>query len=110
MIQTPYGIKSELTYRPGKPLRDAEYLRFVRSFPCSVCSRSWGGIEAHHFGPRGLAQKTSDLNAIPLCRNHHREVHKLGPIKFQEQHKLDIPFLIVQLNELYQEKTRRKSA
>ena len=109
MIQTPYGIRSEITYRPGKPVRDPEYLRFVRSFPCLVCRQAWR-IEAHHFGSKGIGQKPSDFNAVPLCRKHHREAHQLGPVRFQEQHRLDIPSLVVQLNELYREKKGGKAA
>ena len=34
--------------------------------------------EAAHTGPHGLGQKSSDLSAIPLCRVHHRAVHRCG--------------------------------
>jgi hypothetical protein len=113
VIRTPYGIKSETLYRPGKPIRDPEYLRFVRSFPCAVCSKQWG-VDPCHTGPHGLRQKSSDLSCIPLCRAHHRTgndaLDKIGPVRFEERFKLDIHSLIEQLNELYQERTRRKTA
>ena len=87
MIRTPFGIRSERIYTPSRPVRDAEYLRFIRGFPCACCD-SRRGIEAAHMGPHGMGQKSSDLSAIPLCRMHHRtgpeSYHKLGPIAFAE--------------------------
>lgn len=61
------------------PVRSAEYLDFVREHPCCAC-----GIipmnEAHHYGPRGMGEKASDLYAVPLCTKHHREFHDKGSI------------------------------
>lgn len=67
--------------RPRRgPERNAEYLAWVRTQSC--CARSAaegeecrGPVQAHHAGPRGLGQKCSDLEAIPLCSRHHREWH-----------------------------------
>jgi hypothetical protein len=28
--------------------------------------------------PRGLGQKVSDEFTVPLCREHHRELHRAG--------------------------------
>jgi len=115
MIHTPYGIRSERNYTPSKPVRDAGYLRFIRSLPCACCG-SRRGIESAHQGPRGLGQRSSDLSAIPLCQEHHRTgpkaYHRLGPVAFGEVHGIDVTRLIVRLNaayELIQEK-RRKTA
>ena len=64
-----------------KPVRNSEYLRWIRTLPCAVC-RATRGVEAAHTGPHGLGQKSSDLSAIPLCARHHRtgpdSYHKLG--------------------------------
>jgi hypothetical protein len=110
MIQTPYGIRSEFNYRPGKPVRDEERLKFCRTFPCSVCKRAYQ-IEAAHTGPHGIGQKSGDDTTIPLCGRHHRtdpfSLHKLGPLKFQEKHVIDIPSLVLQLNELYRERKKK---
>ena len=76
-----------------KPVRNPEYLRWIRTLPCSVC-RTTRAVEAAHTGPHGLSQKSSDLSAIPLCAWHHRtgndSYHKLGPRKFAEVHQLNI--------------------
>ncbi|EMU8997176.1 DUF968 domain-containing protein [Providencia rettgeri] len=54
-----------------------EYLKWVKSQPCCVC----GAIadDAHHligYGQGGTGTKAHDLFTIPLCRIHHRELHK----------------------------------
>src|ERR1035441_10089413 len=66
--------------RPRRgPDRSPEYLAWIRTLPCAVCSRMRAGstvIEAAHtnvLGPKGMGQKTSDFSAIPLCSAHHRE-------------------------------------
>ena len=84
-----------------KPIRNPEYLRWIRTLPCAVC-RAIRGVEAAHTGPHGLGQKSSDLSAIPLCARHHRtgldSYHKLGPRKFAEVHQLNIPAIVVRLS------------
>jgi hypothetical protein len=47
--------------------------------PCTVCGRQ--PCEAHHIRyaqPRALGRKVSDEFTVPLCRVHHREVHRQG--------------------------------
>ena len=84
-----------------KPVRNPDYRQWVRSLPCCVC-RTTRRIEAAHTGPRGLGQKSSDLSVIPLCARHHRtgkdSYHKLGPRKFAEVHRLNIPAIIAVLS------------
>jgi hypothetical protein len=84
-----------------KPDRDSRYLQWIRTLPCSVC-RTTRNIEAAHTGPHGLGQKAPDSTAIPLCATHHRTAddcyHKLGPRKFGETHKLNIPEIVAGLN------------
>lgn len=113
MIRTPFGIKSERIYTPGKPTRDPGYLRFIRTLPCACCD-SRRGIEAAHQGPHGMGQRSSDISAIPLCQKHHRtgsdSYHNLGPVAFSEVHQLDVTALILRLNAAYELIQRRKSA
>src|SRR5580765_6103810 len=84
-----------------KPLRHPDYLRWIRTLPCSVC-RTTRAVEAAHMGPHGLSQKSSDLCAIPLCVKHHRtgddSYHKLGPRKFAEVHQLNILAIVARLS------------
>jgi hypothetical protein len=60
-------------------LRDKDHRRFVSTQPCLVCGRS--PAEAHHLRfaqPRALSRKVSDEFTVPLCRVHHRELHRHG--------------------------------
>jgi hypothetical protein len=51
----------------------------VAAQPCHVCQRS--PCDAHHLKfaqPRSLGRKVSDEFTVPLCRDHHRELHPFG--------------------------------
>jgi hypothetical protein len=83
-------------YQAPEILRSEPYKRWVRSFCCLVCKK-WWGIEASHTGPHGGSQKASDSTCIPLCRDHHREMHR-GVLRFIERYRLDIPREVERLN------------
>jgi ERF superfamily len=60
-------------------LRDREHCKFVAAQPCVVCGRT--PSEAHHVRfaqPRALNRKVSDEYTVPVCRLHHRELHRYG--------------------------------
>ena len=60
-------------------LRDREHCKFVATHPCVVCGRT--PTEAHHIRfaqPRALNRKVSDEYTVPVCRLHHRELHRYG--------------------------------
>jgi len=59
-----------------KPTRSRSYMAFVRERPCCICLRQ--ADEAHHFGPRGMGTKATDLSCVPLCKEHHVEFHTSG--------------------------------
>ena len=102
--------KKRLQPRRG-PDRSPEYLAWIRTLGCVVCSRVSGGstvVEAAHtnvFGSRGLGQKTTDFSAIPLCAAHHREnadsYHHLGERGFAQVHQIRLPELVQALNSHY---------
>jgi len=51
----------------------------VASQPCLVCGR--GPSDAHHIrfaDQRAMGRKVSDKFAVPVCRLHHRELHRRG--------------------------------
>ena len=65
----------------SKPVRerDRDHLRFVASQPCLVCGRT--PSDAHHIKfaeQRAMGRKVSDKFAVPICRLHHRELHRRG--------------------------------
>jgi hypothetical protein len=60
-------------------LRDKEHRKFVAKQPCLVCGRT--PAEPHHLRfaqPRALGRKVSDEFIVPVCRLHHRELHRNG--------------------------------
>jgi hypothetical protein len=71
--------KSALLLSEPRRYRDRAHLQFVASRPCLRCERQ--PAEPHHLRfvqPRALGRKVSDEYAVPLCRTHHREVHRHG--------------------------------
>jgi hypothetical protein len=60
-------------------LRDKDHLKFVSKQACVVCGRQ--PSDAHHLRfaqPRALGRKVSDEFTVPVCRLHHRELHRHG--------------------------------
>jgi hypothetical protein len=59
--------------------RNKTHLAFVASQPCLICERS--PCDAHHIKfaqPRALSRKVSDEFTVPLCRDHHIQLHHHG--------------------------------
>lgn len=76
----PRGIdKSVLTVAEPRRYRNKEHLRFVAQQACLVCGRK--PSDPHHLRftqPRALGRKVSDEFVAPLCRIHHRAVHRVS--------------------------------
>jgi ERF superfamily len=69
--------KSVLAVAAPRRYRNREHLRFVAKQPCLICGRK--PSDPHHLRylqPRALGRKASDEFAVPLCRVHHRAVHR----------------------------------
>jgi hypothetical protein len=65
----------------SKPVRerDRDHLTFVASQPCLICGRT--PSDAHHIKfaePRAMGRKVSDRFTVPICRLHHRQLHRHG--------------------------------
>ena len=59
--------------------RNKVHLRFVAAQPCLICRRL--PCDAHHLRfaqPRSLGRKVSDQFTVPLCREHHQQLHRHG--------------------------------
>jgi hypothetical protein len=70
--------KSVLTIAEPRRYRNKEHLRFVAQQACLVCGRK--PSDPHHLRfmqPRALGSKVSDEFVAPLCRIHHRAVHRV---------------------------------
>ncbi|HTE84729.1 MAG TPA: ERF family protein, partial [Dehalococcoidia bacterium] len=71
--------KSALTIGAPRRYRDKAHLTFVASQPCLICARR--PVDPHHVRfaqKQALGRKVSDEFTVPLCRSHHRELHRSG--------------------------------
>ena len=69
--------KSVLSLPQRRRLRDKHHIKWVSKRPCLICGRQ--PSDPHHLRfaqPRALGRKVSDEFIVPLCRAHHREVHR----------------------------------
>jgi hypothetical protein len=60
-------------------LRDKGHRKFVSRQGCLVCGRT--PSDPHHLTfmqPRALGHRVSDEFTVPVCRIHHREIHRSG--------------------------------
>jgi hypothetical protein len=71
--------KTALALPAPRRIRDREHVKFVAKQACLVCGRR--PADAHHLRfvqLSALGRKVSDEFTVPLCRGHHREVHRCG--------------------------------
>jgi hypothetical protein len=71
--------KAGLALPIPRRVRDREHVKAVATQPCLVCGRR--PADAHHLRFAqlpALGRKVSDEFTVPLCRGHHREVHRCG--------------------------------
>ena len=75
----PSVDKSTLMHPEPRRVRDRDHVRHVMKQTCLICGRQ--PSDAHHLRfaqSRALGRKVSDEFTVPLCRTHHREVHRCG--------------------------------
>ncbi len=71
--------KSVLILAEPRRIRDRDHVKSVAQHPCLICGRQ--PADAHHLRfaqSPALGRKVSDEFTVPLCRGHHREVHRCG--------------------------------
>ena len=77
--RTPQIGKSVLGFPEPRRIRDRDHIRHVMTQPCLICGRR--PSDPHHLRlaqSRALGRKVSDEFTVPLCRVHHREIHRCG--------------------------------
>jgi hypothetical protein len=77
--QQPSTTETVSPLRKPVRRRNKAHLAFVAAQPCLVCQRT--PCDAHHLKfaqPRTLGRKVSDEFTVPLCREHHRDLHHHG--------------------------------
>ena len=71
--------KTVLVFPEPRRVRDRDHIRHVIKQPCLICGRR--PSDPHHLSfaqSRALGRKVSDEFTVPLCRGHHRELHRHG--------------------------------
>jgi hypothetical protein len=71
--------KSALALSAPRRIRDRDHVKSVAKQPCLICGRR--PADAHHLRfaqSPALGRRVSDEFTVPLCRGHHREVHRCG--------------------------------
>src|SRR5215831_15090177 len=77
--ETSQVDKSVLPFPEPRRLRDRDHIRHVMKQPCLICGRR--PSDPHHLRfaqARALGRKVSDEFTVPVCRTHHREIHRCG--------------------------------
>jgi hypothetical protein len=71
--------KSELPIGAPRRFRDKAHLAFVAAQSCIVCGKR--PVDPHHIRfaqKQSLGRKVSDEFTVPICRSHHRALHRSG--------------------------------
>jgi|TARA_R100001460_G_scaffold67650_3_gene108074 hypothetical protein len=69
-----------------KKFRSKKYLMWVSERPCLLCMSE--PCQAHHITIaelRGMGQRVSDNFTIPLCYQHHHQLHMTGERSFWQK-------------------------
>lgn len=64
-------------------IRNRKHLNWLKTLPCMDCFCL--GCDPAHVPEKmwgSMALKTGDNNAVPLCRFHHAEQHRIGHKRF----------------------------
>ncbi|ELW7140686.1 DUF968 domain-containing protein [Escherichia coli] len=78
-----------------KPQREEMpvYTRWVKTQKCMTCGNQ--ADDPHHIighGQGGMGTKSHDIFTLPLCREHHNELHA-DPLAFEEKHGSQIDLI-----------------
>jgi hypothetical protein len=77
-LDQPISKQASPLFKAGRK-RNKAHLAFVAAQACVICQRS--PCDAHHLKfaqPRSLGRKVSDEFTVPLCREHHQDLHRHG--------------------------------
>jgi hypothetical protein len=77
LVPSPRDFENYAVTPKTQRRRDKRHRQFVAAQGCVICGRQ--PSDAHHLRfaqPRGLGLKVSDEFTVPLCRSHHRDLHR----------------------------------
>lgn len=93
--------KSYMLRPKHTPWRSEKYTRWVKSQPCVCCGQQ--ADDPHHIighGQGGTGTKTHDIFTIPLCRQHHTELH-LDMVAWESEYGSQIDLLFKFLDRAF---------
>ena len=70
-------------------MKDPQYRNFIRFQPCIVPGCACRPRDPHHWQNKtnhGTGLKPGDEWAVPLCLEHHRELHDGGKLSFWKRY------------------------
>ncbi len=76
--------------------RDGDYMEWIRGRKCLVCMETKGsdatryGSDPAHTRINGRGSKGDDSSCVPLCREHHAELHQRGGKDFEAKYRIDL--------------------
>lgn len=96
----------------SKPVKNADYLDFIRSLPCVVTGQrpveaahvSFVNLKAGSTG-RGKSQKVSDAFALPMHPDQHRRQHGMNEEAFWAQTGIDPHYVALALHRAWSDGT-----
>ena len=71
-----------------------KYTRWVKTQPCVCCGKT--ADDPHHLtghGQGGMGTKAHDIFTLPMCREHHNELHA-DPLAFEEKYGSQVDLII----------------
>ena len=77
-----------------KVYRSERYRAFIKEHPCLICGRT--PCDPHHepLGKAGTSIKAPDSHCVPLCFEHHSELHNTGVKTFWKS--IDVKMRIIE--------------
>lgn len=91
-------------WRPQIP-RDPKFIEFVKH-KCKCCVTGYycefdSMVEVHHYGKRGLGQKCSDYEVVPLLWYLHRKAQEMTREAFEKEFNVNFAEISKALVEEY---------
>lgn len=81
--------------------RCPDYVAWIATLPCLLGNQAcFGSVVAAHVKTRGAGGDDVG-NALPLCRDHHDEQHRIGIQTFQARYGLDLAAEAKRLGDLW---------
>lgn len=81
-----------MLFPKGYRIENTKALEECKLKPCLVCGR--GEADPHHLKSRGAGGDDVEWNLIPLCRNCHTAIHKMGLTTFAKTQSVVKEFLV----------------